>query len=395
MRRFAGVLSVLVLSFSVPAMAAEMAPASNAAGATLSIAGHSLPLVNFDLGLNMSISEIDNGGLKQNHVQKVATGMKGGHATVMVTSATLASLRSLAGNGQSGQTWIVQLAGVQWTLTGARMGSVDTPKDGGASTVHVSYETMSVGNAVADPSSGAPAPMPAAYSDTLTFDGGEAGFSSAKSSGTGPVTITLLRGVSSSAALFAHIQQKDSFDADLTVNGTTEHLENARITAYQAGSLNATGTDMAIEQLTLVADSATQQSRHAAAISRVEPAAFTTAADAHDADGCKDGTLPRLKTYYLNDCDPAQADSYNFAADTSASQDVSGTKVRLAYAIDENATVPDAQAVLDDYSALLKQRGWTITHEDNLSITAHTSDAHWAEVSVNGGGNYQIVYVSP
>ncbi len=391
MRRFAGVLSALVLSFAIPALAAETAPASDVAGATLAIAGHSLPLVNFDLGLNMSISEIDNGGLKQNHVQKAVGSMKGGHATVVVAPAALASLRSLAGNGQ-GQTWIIQLAGVLWTLTGARMGSVDAPKGGGPSTVHMSYETMAVGNTPADAAGAQPA-APATYSDVLTFDGGEAGFSSARSSGNGPVTITLLRGVSSSGALAAHIQQKDSFDADLSVDGVTEHLKNARITAYQSGSLNATDSDIAIEQLTLVADSATQPG-HGAAVSRIEPAAFTTATDAHDTDGCKDGVLPRLKTYYLDDCDPAQADSFDFAADTSASQNISGTKVRLAYAIDENATVPDAQAVLDDYSALLKQRGWTVTHQDNLSVTAHTDSAHWAEVSVNGGGNYQIVYVT-
>ncbi len=247
-----------------------------------------------------------------------------------------------------------------------------------------------VGAASSSSSTGA-----ATYSDRLTFQGGEAGFSSVKMSGTGPVTVILLRGVSTSGALAAHIQQRDSFDADLSVDGVTRHLKNVRIIRYQAGSLSGTSTEIAMEQLTLVADSATQQPSHLAMVSRGEPPAFTTEADAHDVDGCKDGALPRLRTYYLNDCDPAQADIYNFAADTGASRNVSGTKLRLAYAIDDDATVPDAQAVLDDYAELLKQRGWTITHQDNLSVTAHTDDAHWAEVSVNGGGNYQIVYVSP
>ncbi len=237
------------------------------------------------------------------------------------------------------------------------------------------------------------APGQASFSNILTYNGGNAGFSSVKTSGNGPVMITLLRGTTSSYALATHSQQHDNFDADLTIDGMTEHLKNAHITKYQPGSLKTTGTDIVIEQLTLMADSVTQQPSHAMN-SRVEPAAFTRSSDQKDSDGCKDGTLPRLKSYYLNDCDPARADSYDFAADSSASKTISGTKVRLAYAIDDDANVPDAQVVLDDYVALLKQGGWTITHQDNLSVTAHLSDEEWVEVAVNGGGNYQIVYVS-
>ena len=391
MRQLAGLVSAAVLFSSCPALAAEISQASDGGGATLVIAGQTLPLVAFDVGADMTAAEYHN--TSQQGVQaRSLWNVKHGNATVTVTPAALVSLAALAGNSE--QTWDIQLVSFDWTLTGARIVSVDTPKVSGPSTVHIAYESITTGNASATlPAS--PPDQATVYADKLTFDGGYAGFSSVKSSGNGPVTITLLRGITSSNILAAHERQQDVFEADLTADGVTQHIHNARITKFTAPGLSGNSTgDTAIEQLVLVADSLGVQGSHMAMM-RTDASAFTTAVNPHDSDGCKDGTLPRLTTYYLNDCDPAVADTYDFAADTGASQKVSGTKLRLAYAINENATVPDAQAVLDDYAALLKQRGWTITHQDNLSITAHTTDARWAEISVNGGGNYQIVYVTP
>lgn len=395
MRWFAVLTAALWLGCSFPALAAETAPVSDVAGATLLIGNQALPLVNFDLGQGLSMAEYRNGGLKQNHVDKIPSIRKSGYASVVVSPDTLAALNAVAGGPQGAQTWEIQLAGVQWTLTGVRMGAIDTPKGGAPSTVHVTYQQMATGDAPAVTPDTTPT-QPAAFSDVLTYSGGSAGFSSARSSGNGPVTITLLRGVTSTTALSDHARQQDSFDADLTLNGITQHVHNARVSKYTTGTLNAQGGgDIAIEQLVLVADSL-MTARAPAIISRADASVFTTATDPMDSEGCKDSTLPRLKGYNLNDCDPAQPDTYVFAADTGADQSVSGTKLRLAYAIDENVPVPEAQAVLDDYAGLLEARGWTITHQDNLTVTAHAQDGRqWAEVAVNGGGNYQIVYVTP
>jgi len=298
MRSIVGFFSAAVLSISVPALAAD----PDVAGATLVVSNHTLPLVTFDFGDHVTAAEYHDGGSQHNQVRKIAGMHKGGYATVVVSPDALASLKAVTGGGQIPQTWAVQLAGVQWTLTDARMGSIETPKVGGTATVHITYTTMTVGDAP-------PASGDTTHSDIRSFD----------------------------SAAPSHPMP-----------------------------------------------------------SRGDTGAFTTAADPMDSEGCKDGTLPRLKGYNLNDCDPAQPDTFVFAADTGADHQMSGTKLRLAYAIDETVPVPEAQTVLDDYAGLLKQRGWTITHQDDLSITAHMGDGgQWVEVSVNGGGNYQIVYVTP
>ncbi len=246
-------------------------------------------------------------------------------------------------------------------------------------------------------------PFSGKTSGTLTIAGSQAGFNDAVVTGSAPATIVLRHGVTSQA-LVQHAQLHDAFDADLTVGNQVEHLHNVRVTKYSEGGLKSTSDQIMFEEVDLSVDSIAAKtapgprSRLASTPTSTSlPSVFTKDPDPGDDADCRDGELPRLKTYALNDCDAPQADTYVFADGTPAQQEVSGTKARFAYAIDDETTATNEQAILDNYSALLKSQGWTIVHADNLSVTARSTGdgpASWAEVSVNGPANYQIVYLT-
>lgn len=367
----------LALILSFPVIAAQPD-----AGAILVVAGHDVPLADFDLGNEVTMAEYRDGGSSQNHVRKIPGMVRGGHMTVTLSASALASLKSLAGTAP--QTWDIQLAGAQWALSEARIGAVDTPKGGGNSVVHVTYTSMTTGDDAAETA-------PAGFSGILTVDGKPIGFSSYTGQGSQPLVLDFQDLVDGSGVLSPHMRDQAPFDADLSFGGTTEHLHDVRVARLESAPLKTGAAEVAFESLELVAD-AGPPAPHIAI-----DGLFTTGRDRHDVEDCKDFTLPRLKTFYLDDCDPAHAETFVFAEGTAAEHKVDGSKLRIAYAldnIDSEVPVPEAQAVLDEYAALLKQKGWTIVNSDALSVTAK-SGANWLEVSVNGGANYQIVYVNP
>lgn len=152
---------------------------------------------------------------------------------------------------------------------------------------------------------------------------------------------------------------------------------------------------MGAAALVATAASATPPADNLDAIRARVAEVFTAATQPNDTDGCKDASLKRLKGFYLNDCDKGDNDHFVFADGTRAAKDVSGMKVRLAYAITDGVQVPSPTSVLRDYVDLLKLDGWTIIASgDERWVTARRGD-EWAEIATNGGGNYQIVYINP
>lgn len=122
--------------------------------------------------------------------------------------------------------------------------------------------------------------------------------------------------------------------------------------------------------------------------------AANTAANAEpDAGGCKDGALPRMSGFYINDCDQSGFDHHVFAEGTRQQANIQGPYVRLAYAIDDGVNAPTQLAVLHYYAGIFKQAGWVVVGSgDERWITAKRG-GQWAEVSTNGGANYEIFYV--
>jgi hypothetical protein len=118
------------------------------------------------------------------------------------------------------------------------------------------------------------------------------------------------------------------------------------------------------------------------------------AAAQSDAQGCRDGDLPRLAGFSINDCDPPASDHYVFAEGAPAQKDIRGSKSRVAYALQDGATVPAGADILSQYAALFRQGGWTVAASGDQRWIAAYRGGEWAQVEVNGGANYQIVYVT-
>ncbi|THD34799.1 MAG: hypothetical protein E7773_14155 [Sphingomonas sp.] len=117
-----------------------------------------------------------------------------------------------------------------------------------------------------------------------------------------------------------------------------------------------------------------------------------------DSEGCRDGALARLPSFYINECDPAGPDHYVFAEGSASQTDIQGTKSRIAYALKDNAVTPTAASIVASYKAQLQQNGWTIVASGEPAwVTAYRGSraGSWVQIEANGGANYQIVYVTP
>jgi OOP family OmpA-OmpF porin len=116
-----------------------------------------------------------------------------------------------------------------------------------------------------------------------------------------------------------------------------------------------------------------------------------------DSAGCKDTNFSRMPGFYINDCESADFDRFVFAEGTGHEAALEGHKSRIAYALSDGRKAPSPLAVVRNYQAIMQQGGWEIVDNRNeAGLTArHVQEGkeQWAELSTNGGANYQLVYV--